>query len=517
MPKIFVSYRHEDSSYLSGIIASRLATAFGQSEIVLDVDNIPPGQDFREHIKRELQKCDYLIAVIGKAWLTVRDEGGRPRLENPADWVRIELEAALGRESKIPVIPVLLDNLPPLKQEQLPESLQELAYRQALSIRPPSDFDQDVEKLIEKIKSQEKARNNPPKRVSKESRLKEGALSRRTLLLGSAAILAVVGILLTIVWFKKSNDAGLDPPLRAVNRPNESVASSEKSPTALSTTPQSVPSHENADRTVSSPPPTPRPELQFEGSFAGQMRDDNSLKTKLVWIPLGTFMMGSPQDEKDRESDESQVKVTLTQGFWLGQCEVTQSEWQRVMQTTPWSGQYGVQKGHDYPATCVNWDDVMKFCEKLTEQERHSGRLPSGWQYTLPTEAQWEYACRAGTTTRFSFGDDESKLGEYAWFKKSASDAGEEYAHQVGVKKANPWGLHDMHGNTIEWCRDWSQKKLAGGIDPEGLSAGSNRVERGGDFVSPAIHCRSAQRNWDKPSAQSGVLGFRVGLIPSGH
>jgi formylglycine-generating enzyme required for sulfatase activity len=515
MPKIFVSYRHEDSSYLSGIIASRLASAFGESEIVLDVDNIPPGQDFRDHIKKELETCDYLLAVIGKSWLTVRDEGGRPRLENPADWVRIELEAALGRESKIPVIPVLLDNIPPLKHEQLPESLKELAYRQAHSIRPPTDFDQDVEKLIDKIKSQERAKNKQPKRAVKQRPQEAGASSRRPLVLASAAILAVVAVLLTTIWFQKRNDRGLDVPQNTVKGPSEAVVSTEKAAPILSTTSQLAPA-ENQRRVVSSPPPTPKSDGQFEGTVAGQTRDDNGLKTKLVWIPPGTFTMGSPKDEKGRENDESAVKVALTQGLWLGQCEVTQSEWQRVMQTTPWSGKYNVQQGHDYPATGMNWDDAIKFCEKLTEQERRAGQLPTGWKYTLPTEAQWEYACRAGTTTRFSFGDDESKLEEYAWFKNNTGDAGEDYAHPVGTKKANPWGLHDMHGNAIEWCRDWSQPKLIGGRDPEGLSAGTNRAERGGDYVSPAAHCRSAQRNWDRPSAQAGVLGFRVAVVPSG-
>ncbi len=154
----------------------------------------------------------------------------------------------------------------------------------------------------------------------------------------------------------------------------------------------------------------------FEGSKAGQTGDDNSLKTKLVWIPSGDFTMGSPKDEKDRSDDENQVQVTLSKGFWLGQHELTQAEWQRVMQTTPWSGKEHVKEGDDYPATYVSWDDAMKFCEKLTEQEHAAGRLPSDWRYTLPTEAQWEYACRAGTKSRFSFGDDESDLSDYTWW-----------------------------------------------------------------------------------------------------
>ncbi len=135
----------------------------------------------------------------------------------------------------------------------------------------------------------------------------------------------------------------------------------------------------------------------FTGARAGQPRDDNGLQTTLVWIPPGKFKMGSPKNEKGRDDDnEAQVQVTLTKGFWLGQTEVTQSEWQRVMSTAPWrSGKDKkyVKEGDDYPAVYVSWDDAMKFCKTLTATDRVAGRLTLGWQYTLPTEAQWEYAC----------------------------------------------------------------------------------------------------------------------------
>ncbi len=133
-----------------------------------------------------------------------------------------------------------------------------------------------------------------------------------------------------------------------------------------------------------------RPTPNFTGTKAGQVRDDNGLKLKLVWCPPGTFAMGSPDAEKHDIKDETQVLVTLTNGFWLGQQEVTQSEWRRVMQTVPWRGEDYVKEGDNYPATYVSWGHAMRFCEKLSEQERSAGRLPIAWQYTLPTEAQWE-------------------------------------------------------------------------------------------------------------------------------
>jgi formylglycine-generating enzyme required for sulfatase activity len=152
----------------------------------------------------------------------------------------------------------------------------------------------------------------------------------------------------------------------------------------------------------------------------------------------------------------------------------------------------------------------------LTEQERLAGRLPSEWEYTLPTEAQWERACRARTETKFNFGDDESKLGDYAWFRDNAFKAGEPYAHRVGQKTANPWGLCDMHGNVWEWCRDIYTEKLPGGRDPEVKRAGktgrSNQVIRGASWGDGAGYCRSAFRLRDSPGDRNGILGFRVAL-----
>jgi formylglycine-generating enzyme required for sulfatase activity len=249
------------------------------------------------------------------------------------------------------------------------------------------------------------------------------------------------------------------------------------------------------------------------GTRAGQVREDNGLKMKLVWIPPGNFRMGSPKDEKDRQENETQVQVRLTKGFWLGQHEVTQAEWQRVMQNAPWSGKdYGYQNS-DYPATCVSWDDVTRFCQKLTVTERDAGRLPAGWKYTLPTEAQWEYACRAGGKSRFSFGDDESDLKEYGWFEKNAP-AGEP-PHRVAQKRANPWGLKDMHGNVWEWCRDVYALELPGGTDPEVSAGGASRVYRGGSWRSPAGDCRSAGRYRLAAGLRDIDLGFRVALEPA--
>jgi len=255
----------------------------------------------------------------------------------------------------------------------------------------------------------------------------------------------------------------------------------------------------------------------------------NSIGMELIEIPAGTFTMGSYEDEKDRHEEEAQVRVTLTQPFGLGKYEVTQGQWKKVMGTEPWRKRQadtikGTIKGENVAATYVNYDDATEFCEKLTELERKSRTLKAGEEYRLPTEAEWEYACRAGTTTAFSFGDDEKQLGEYAWWggfnletlKKGELKAGagnaarEQYAHKVGTKKPNPWGLHDMHGNVWEWCSDWYSEVLSDGTDPVGPNGGSSRVYRGGSWGHDPGDCRSASRRSRDPSNRGINLGFRV-------
>jgi sulfatase modifying factor 1 len=293
------------------------------------------------------------------------------------------------------------------------------------------------------------------------------------------------------------------------------------------------------------PGQTPLPSAdRMHGKAPGDVRDDNGLKVQLVWCPPGAFAMerveqiaeavaskedGKPDNGNDavdpkvgpeprRKIKITPVKVLLTKGYWLTKCEVTQSEWKQVMKTEPWKGQDSTKEGVDFPATHVSWNDATDFCRKLTEQERQAGRLSNDWEYTLPTDAQWERACRAQTETKFSFGDDASKLGDYAWWGGLEGDGNaktEPFAHRVGQKKANPWGLCDMHGNVWEWCRDTYTLNLSGGRDPEVKSdeeKGSNRVIRGGSWSRDAAGCRSGARYGYPPDNRLNYLGFRPAL-----
>lgn len=229
---------------------------------------------------------------------------------------------------------------------------------------------------------------------------------------------------------------------------------------------------------------------------------------KFRWCPAGDFRMGSTDHE-------TAVKVTLTQGFWLCETEVTQGQFQSLMKSEPWKGKALVKEGSEYPATYVGYPNAVAYSQNLTARERAGGRLPLDWKYVLPTEAQWEYACRSGTGTKYSFAADASRLGDYAWFDKNAWDIGAKYAHAVGQKRSNDWGLKDMHGNVWEWCSDWYGDTLPGGRDPQGASSGSVRVIRGGGFGNDASYCRSVSRFWFAPDDRDYFVGFRVAAVPT--
>ena len=231
----------------------------------------------------------------------------------------------------------------------------------------------------------------------------------------------------------------------------------------------------------------------------------NSIGMKLVYIPAGSFMMGSDGYEGP------QHQVRISKGFWMGQTEVTQGQYKSVLNAEPWSGRRHAQEDASNPAVYVNWDDAVAFCRKLSQKE--------GKSYRLPTEAEWEYACRAGTTTRFSFGDDDSLLGDYAWYRGNTVDLGKHDWPPVGQKKPNPWGLYDMHGNVWEWCSDWfdgdyysddSYYSKSPSVDPNGPSSGENRSVRGGSRNDTESSLRCARRVGYGPRSNLYYVGFRV-------
>jgi formylglycine-generating enzyme required for sulfatase activity len=239
----------------------------------------------------------------------------------------------------------------------------------------------------------------------------------------------------------------------------------------------------------------------------------------LVFIPPGTFRMGSPTNEVGRGSDEGpQTAVTINRGFWMGKYEVTQGEYLAVMGSNPswFNTNHGLSLDLTRPVEDVSWFDATNYCSQLTQRERAAGRIATNSMYRLPTEAEWEYACRGLTSTRFSYGDDPSytNLTNYAWY----ADNSDPITHPVGQKLPNPWGLYDMHGNVWEWCQDWWGDYPGGiAVDPQGPVTGSYRVVRGGCFRGwyvSAITCRSAERDFRDPVITDTGRGFRVVLAP---
>jgi formylglycine-generating enzyme required for sulfatase activity len=231
---------------------------------------------------------------------------------------------------------------------------------------------------------------------------------------------------------------------------------------------------------------------------------------EFVWIYPGAFLMGSPDGEIGRYSDEGpQHEAEISQGFYLGKYEITQEQWESVQGTRPWSGQDLVEEDPEHPAVFISWNAVQNFIRLLNE-------AAGADVYRLPTEAEWEYAARAGSGTRWSFGDDADELDEHAWYRTTALEAGEDYAHQVGLKRPNPWGLHDMHGNVWEWIQDryandyYSRSPV---LDPAGPLTGLSRVIRGGDFRLRTQDARSARRFRFSPSSRINVIGARLVLI----
>ena len=439
MAKIFLSYRRQDSAAVALWIDDRLRAHFGDDAIFMDLDSIPFGVDFRQNIASALDQCAVLVAVIGRNW--AGEPGAHRRIDDPRDFVRIEIEAAL--ERNLPVIPVLIDRAPMPGEADLPPSLAQLAYLNAAPVDVGRDFKRHVDRLIRGI---ELHLGRVPSAAPTQDRPRE-----------AAARLAV---------------------------------------------PQS-------------PPPLPDRERS------------NSIGMRLVRIEPGSFQMGTTKEQIDQllrllpelkrewfEDEQPQHPVKITRPFYLGTHPVTQGQYKAIMGSTP----SHFKGSDDLPVESVSWLDAVSFCNKMSEKDK---RTPfyringtdvadvGGNGYRLPTEAEWEYACRAGMAGLFPWGDDIGKQGEHVWI----SDNSDSKTHPVGQKRPNAWGLYDMLGNVWEWCADWYDEKYYASspsvtVDPPGPPKASSRVLRGGSWVDDARGVRAACRYHNVPSNR----GYNPGL-----
>jgi formylglycine-generating enzyme required for sulfatase activity len=444
--KIFLSYRRQDSAAAAGRIYDRLCAHFGDDAVFMDIDSIPFGVDFREHINSAVDQCGVLLAVIGPNWA---GGAGAPRqIDDPRDFLRMEIEAAL--ERKLPVVPILIDRTRMPGEADLPPSLAPLAYRNAIDLDQGRDFHHHVNRLINGIER----------------------------------------------LLQQSNLVAMAPP----SQPGKPAAII---PAAREQGRSRKPEPSDAGQRPKPPSPQPTPEWM------------TSIEIKFALVPAGTFRMGSTDADQNAITNEKpQHEVRITRPFYLGTYEVTQGQYQAVAGQNP-----SYFKGSDdLPVEQISWLDAVRFCNTLSEREvrnpyyRIDGdavTIAGGDGYRLPTEAEWEYACRAGTTTRFSFGDDESALGQYAWYSANSNSQ----THPVGEKQPNAFGLYDMHGNVWEWCwdgyaADYYQQAPAG--DPRGPGPAAHRVSRGGSWNDDARRARSACRDKDSPGLRYYTLGFRL-------
>ena len=233
---------------------------------------------------------------------------------------------------------------------------------------------------------------------------------------------------------------------------------------------------------------------------------ENSIGMKMALLPAGEFLMGSPDTDQDAEDwEKPQHRVQITQPFLMGVYPLTQEQYIRVARRNP--SKYSSE--NQCPVENVRWDDAIAFCNQLSIDENltpyydlRATELRAGTGYRLPTEAEWEYACRAGSSAAYCFGDDADELHDYAWFHDNSNNE----THPIGQKQPNAWGLYDMHGNVCEWCQD----SYADYGQPPVSDPRSYRVFRGGSWDYSPRYCRSAYRYWRTPDDRFGILGFRV-------
>jgi formylglycine-generating enzyme required for sulfatase activity len=251
----------------------------------------------------------------------------------------------------------------------------------------------------------------------------------------------------------------------------------------------------------------------LEGKQAGEKQWIPDLDTGMSWCPPGTFRMGI---RAPSTVPQHLPLVTLTRGFWIGTTEVTQRLWEDVMKTRPWEGQQHAMNHPAAAASYISFYDAVEFCDVLTNRRRAAGQLSLAWRFCLPTEAQWEYACRAGTEDRHGFGNEINTLGDFGWWggmEGGGNTREEPLPHAVGLKRANTWGLYDTHGNVGEWCVDRFSRALPGGLDPVVLESElPSRLCRGGHWASGAWHTDAGWRAHAHPATRRDGHGFRLTL-----
>ena len=492
---IFVSYRRDDSSGHAGRLFDKLVDHFGHDRIFMDIDTIQPGEDFVAVIENAVSSCDILIAVIGQNWVSGRS--GTGRLDDPNDFVVVEIAAALQRN--IRVIPVLVQKATMPKQKELPANIAKLARRNAVEL---SDlrWQSDVEQLMnvmdrvlaqcketrapgsapeaqaeERIRAETKERVGVEEEARTTARLEKGGrvkaadvsqptagsvsltmfgrLRRSRLVVMSVGV-ALLGVVV-FVWFMS-------------RRPTSEHQSANQNS-----------AHVETEQTI-----IPGPVVR------------NQMGMDLVYLPPGSFIMGSNAESRALPKHI----VTIKNGFYIGRYEVTQAQWRAVMGNNP-----SHSKGDSLPVESVSWDDAVAFVTALNSRDNK-------YTYRLPSEAEWEYACRAGNAGEYA--GDADALG---WYGDEGKDGGH-HLHPVGKKQPNAFGLFDMHGNVSEWCQDELHDSYDGAPDDGSAwvnnASTSSRIRRGGSWNEPKHLGGSGDRGYGKTNERRWEYGLRLVAVP---
>lgn len=539
MSNLFISYRRDDSSGYAINFYDRLASRFGHDRVFMDIDHIQPGEDFHDIIHEKLKSVQVAIVLIGKHWLNIPGEATR-RIDNPDDWVRLEIATLL--ERKIRVIPVLVGSAIMPKSTELPECLQPLARRQAHEISD-NRFHMDINKLIqvlEKALENQSLELSPKLSDSPSSPGYTDNINDRTKKAypWRAIVSGLIGISVITIFLSETmqvNNANPDKPLEyklpesvtpqlETGQPESivSVAEAENKdePSPVDSTSNEFAADQSsnekpAEKNILLPKKKPvltrlrEPESPVTERFTAQQNQATRLpiEPEMVRIPSGKFLMGSLASEKGRSSVEGpQREVTIT-SFEMGKYEVTFDEYDAFAKATnrklPDDRGWGRGK---QPVVNVSWQNAQDYVQWLSEQ--------TGKKYRLPTEAEWEFAARAGKQTRYWWGDDIGNNN--ALCANCGSQWDGKQTAPVGSFKANAFGLHDTAGNVWEWVQDcWHENYNNAPIDGAAWlhkddADCSLRVVRGGSWYSGAHYLPSADRSRACFDCASSVNGFRI-------
>ena len=527
MPHLFISYRRDDSSGYAINIYDRLANRFGHDRVFMDIDHIQPGEDFHDVIHEKLKSVEVAIVLIGKHWLDITDVAGQRRLDHPDDLVRFEIATLL--ERRVRVIPLLVGGAAMPQSTELPECLKPLARRHAHEISD-NRFRTDVDRLIQVLEtmvstqapSQQNASRIQPdsrkRQIETDSRSKQSRPEPSVTPPPKDSNWLAIGLGIIALLFGATalyNDFSPKEDTDAFSSPYD----------ASDFTPQSVIVGDTATvDTNHATVKTPVVEKKTETRLP--------LEPVMVRIPSGTFMMGSPKSEKDRQSDEGPQHEVSIAAFEMSRFEITVGQFRQFVQdnnyrtVTEQNGKGcvawindkwqqepdsnwqnpGFVQSDDQPVVCISWQDAQAYVKWLSAQ--------TSKKYRLPTEAEWEYAARAGAPTRYWWGDD---IGEN---NANCDGCGSQWDNQktapIGSFKANTFGLHDTAGNVWEWVQDcWHENYTNATVDGSAwLEADggdcSRRVVRGGSWLISPQYLRSAYRIRINTVFAYNYLGFRI-------